>query len=71
MVSDWLKTEKKPTGTNQIRALFLTTEFKKMAIVFSKERFDFVCKTTIEQFSKNPNTVKSTSFWLNVLKMWC
>ena len=71
MVSDWLKTEKKPTGTNQIRTLFLTTEFKKMAIVFSKERFDFVCKTTIEQFSKNPNTVKSTSFWLNVLQMWC
>ena len=71
MVSDWLKTQKKPTGTNQIRALFLTTKFKKVVMVFGKERFDFVCKTTIEQFSKNPNTVKSTSFWLNVLKMWC
>ena len=42
-----------------------------MAVVFSKERLDFVCKTTIEQFSKNPNAVKRTSFWLSVLKMWC
>ena len=42
-----------------------------MAVVFSKERFDFVCKTTMKQFSKNPSTVKSTPFWLNVLKMWC
>ena len=34
--------------------------------------FNFVSKTTIEKlkkYSKNPNTVKSTSFWLNVLKM--
>ena len=42
-----------------------------MAMVFSKQRFDFVRKTTIERlkkkYSKNPNTVKSTSFWLNVL----
>ena len=41
---------------------------------FSKQRFDFPCKTTIEQLKnilKNPNTVKSTSFWLNVLKMQC
>ena len=67
MVSYWLKTQKKPSGTNQIRA----QKFKKMAVVFGKERFDFVCKTTMEQFSKNPRTVKSTSFWLNVLKMWC
>ena len=73
MVSDWLKTQKKPPRTNQIRAV-LTTKFKKMAMVFSKRRFDFVRKTTIEKlkkYSKNPNTVKSTSFWLNVLKMRC
>ena len=71
MVSDWLKTQKKPPTPNQIRAV-ITTKFKKMAIVFSKQRFDFVCKTTIETlkktYSKNPNTVKSTSFCLNVLK---
>ena len=41
MVSDWLKTQKKPPGTNQIRAV-LTTKFKKMAMVFSKQRFDFM-----------------------------
>ena len=71
MVSDWLKTQKKPPRTNQIRAV-ITTKFKKMAMVFSKQRFDFVCKTTIEKlketYSKNPNTVKSTSFCLNVLR---
>ena len=49
MVSDWLKTQKKPPRTNQIRAV-LTTKFKKMAMVFSKRRFDFVRKTTIEKF---------------------
>ena len=62
MVSDWLKTQKKPPRTNQIRAV-LATKFKKMAIVFSKQRFNFVRKTTIEKlkkYSKNPNTVKST-----------
>ena len=32
--SDWLKTQKKPTRTNEIRAV-LTTKFKKMAVVFS------------------------------------
>ena len=73
MVSDWLKTQKRPPRTNQIRAV-LTTKFKKMAMVFSKRRFDFVRETKIEKlkkYSKNPNTVKSTSFWLNVLKMRC
>ena len=34
MVSDWLKTQKKPTKTNEIRAV-LTTKFKKVAVVFS------------------------------------
>ena len=47
-----------------------------MAMVFCKQRFDFVRKTTIEKLKKkknsiNPNTAKSTSFWLNVLKLWC
>ena len=71
MVSDWLKTQKKSPRTNQIRAV-ITTKFKKMAMVFSKQRFDFVCKTTIEKlkktYSKNPNTVESTAVCLNVLK---
>ena len=73
MISDWLKTLKKPPRTNQIRPVS-TTKFKKMAMVFSKRRFDFVRKTKIEKFkkySKNPNTEKSASFWLNVLKMRC
>ena len=48
MVSDWLKTQKTPPRNNQIRAV-LTTKFKKMAMVFSKQRFDFVRKTTIEK----------------------
>ena len=34
MISDWLKTQKKPMRTNQIRAV-LTTKFKKKAMVFS------------------------------------
>ena len=45
-----------------------------MAGVFSKQRFGFASKTTIEElkkFSKNPNNVKSTSFWLNVRETWC
>ena len=32
MVSDWMKTQKKPPRTNQILAV-LTTKFKKMAVV--------------------------------------
>ena len=71
MVSDWLKTQKKPPRTNQIGAV-ITTKFKKMAMVFSKQQFDFVRKTTIKKlkktYSKSPNTVKSMSFCLNVLK---
>lgn len=45
-----------------------------MAGVFSKQRFGFASETTIEQlknYSKNSNTVRSTSFWLNVWKTWC
>ena len=41
MVSDWLKTQKKPPRTNQIRAV-LATEFKKMAMVFSRRRRDLI-----------------------------
>ena len=73
MVSDWLKTQKKPPRTNQIRAV-LTTKFKKMAMVFRRP-FNFVLKTTIEKLKNIPKTrttaVKSTSLWLNLLKMRC
>ena len=41
MLSDWLKTQKKPPRTNQIRAV-LTTKFKKMAMVFSRRRRDLI-----------------------------
>ena len=75
MLSDWLKTKKKPTRTNQIRAV-LTTKIQENGHGFQQTTtgFNFVSKTTIEKlkkYSKNPNTVKSTSFWLNVLKMRC
>ena len=73
MLSDWLKTQKKPTRTNQIRAV-LTTKIQENGhgVQQMTTGFNFVSKTTIEKlkkYSKNPNTVKSTSFWLNVLKM--
>ena len=45
-----------------------------MAGVFSKKRFGFASKTTIEKLkkiSKNPDIVKSTSFWLNAWETWC
>ena len=45
-----------------------------MAGVFSKQLFGFASETTIEElkkFSKNPNTVKSTSFLLNVWETRC
>ena len=64
MVSDWLKTQKKPPRTNQIRAV--------LTMVFSKQRSDCVRKTTIEKlkkYSKHPNTLKSAFFWLNVNKI--
>ena len=44
MVSDWLKTQKKPPRTNQIRAV--------LTMVFSKQRSDCVRKTTIEKLKK-------------------
>ena len=76
MVSDWLKTQKKNhQGTNQIRAV-LTTKLQENGNGFQQTTpgFNFVSKTTIEKFkkySKNPNRVKVTSFWRNVLKMRC
>ena len=51
MVSDWLKTQQKPPRTNQILAV-LTTKFKKMALVFCKQRFDFVHKTIIKKVKR-------------------
>ena len=82
MISDWLKTQKKPTRTNQIRDVSKATHWRKigdntrrkMAGVFSKQRFGFASEKTIEELkkiSKNPNTVKSASFWLNVWETWC
>ena len=73
MLSNWLKTQKKPTRTNQIRAV-LTKKIQENGHGFQQTAtvFNFVRKTTIEKlkkYSKNPDTVKSTFFWLNVLKM--
>ena len=76
MLSDWLETQKKPTRTNQIRAV-LTTKIQENGHGFQQTTtgFNFVSKTTVEKlkkiYSKNPNTGKSTFFWLNVLKMRC
>ena len=75
MLSAWLKKQKKPTRTNQIRDV-LITKIQENGHGFQQTTagFNFVSKTTIEKlkkYSKNPNTVKSTSFWLNVLKMRC
>ena len=76
MLSDWPKTQKKPTRTIQIRAV-LTTQTQENGPGFQQTTtgLNFISKTTIEKlkriFQKNPNTVKSTSFSLNVLKMRC
>ena len=42
MVSDWSKTQKKPTVTNQIRTLFLTTKFKKIVPANNTSTTQFV-----------------------------
>ena len=57
MVSDWLKTQKIPPRTNQILAV-VTTKLKKMAMFFGKQQFDFVHKTTIEEFQKPKHSKK-------------
>ena len=53
MVSDWLKTQKKPPRTNQIRAV-LTTKIQENGHGFQQTTtgFNFVSKTTIEKLKK-------------------
>ena len=53
MLSDWLKTKKKPTRTNQIRAV-LTTKIQEYGHGFQQTTtgFNFVSKTTIEKLKK-------------------
>ena len=53
MLSDWLKTQKKPTRTNQIRAV-LTTKIRENGRGFQQTTtgFNFVGKTTIEKLKK-------------------
>ena len=53
MVSDWLKTQKKPPKTNQIRAV-LTTKIRENGNGFQQTTtgFNFVCKTTIEKLKR-------------------
>ena len=77
MLSDWPKTQKKPTRPNQIRAV-LTTQIQENGHGFQQTTtgLNFVSKTTIEKlkkiFQKKPkHGKKSTSFSLYVLKMRC
>ena len=53
MLSDWLKTQKKPTRTNQIRDV-LTTKIQENGHGFQQTTagFNFVSKTTIEKLKK-------------------
>ena len=53
MLSDWLKTQKKPTRTNQIRDV-LTTKIQENGHGFQQATtgFNFVSKTTIEKLKK-------------------
>jgi len=54
MLSDWLKTQKKPARTNQIRAV-LTTKIQENGHGFQQTTtgFNFVSKTTIKKLKKN------------------
>ena len=68
MLSDWLKTQKKPTRTNQIRAV-LTTKIQENGHGFQQTTtgFNFVNKTTIaklKRHSKNPNTLSKKYVFL-------
>ena len=64
MLSDWVKTQTKPTRTNQIRAVSIATYWRKfydktqrkMAGVFSKQRFGFAGETTTEELKIFPKT---------------
>ena len=53
MLSDWLKTQKKPTRTNQIRDV-LTAKIQENGHGFQQMTagFNFVSKTTIEKLKK-------------------
>ena len=53
MVSYWLKTQKKPTGTNQIEAV-LTKKIQEHGhgLQQTTTGFNFVRKTTIEKLKK-------------------
>ena len=53
MLSDWPKTQKKPTRTNQIRAV-LTTKIQENGRGFQQTTtgFNFVSKATIEKLKK-------------------
>ena len=53
MLSDWLKTQKKPTRTNQIRDV-LTTKIQENGHGFQQTTagFNIVSKTTIEKLEK-------------------
>ena len=48
MVSDWLKTQKKSPGTNQILAV-LTTILKKMAMVSANKTIIEKLKETLQK----------------------
>ena len=66
MLSDWLKTQKKPTRTNQIRDV-LTTKIQENGHGFQQTTagFNFVSKTTIEKLKKifqKPEHIKKYVF---------
>ena len=62
MVSDWLKTQKKPLRTNQIRAV-LKTKFKKMVMVFSRRRRDlFLQQNNNRKVKKNQKPEHSKKY---------
>ena len=67
MLSDWPKTQKKPTRTNQIRAV-LTTQIQENGHGFQQTTtgLNFVSKTTIEKlkkiFQKKPEHGKKDVF---------
>ena len=53
--------QKKPTRTNQNRAVLTTKFSRKIAAFFSKQRFDFACKS-IEHFKNIPKPEHSKKF---------
>ena len=71
MVSDWLKTQKKPPRTNQIRAV-LTTKFKKMAMVFSRRRRDLILQQNnnrkVKKIFQKPEHSKKYVFLAKCIK---